>query len=150
MTTQLSHPSLLWQYNYHITVDCNGTTVTSQLITTVQLSHHSWSLRYNFHSTVGRYGTNFKSQLVATVQLSHFSLDDQNEVINKVLIPCYRYLPHENYWSFTNKQPILLIPACKWMFIFYVLILTLQVTFRLCCLCENLIFFNHIKHIEFI
>ena len=29
------------RYNYNLTVDCDGTTITSKNILTIQLSHHS-------------------------------------------------------------------------------------------------------------
>ena len=59
---KFQHHSGTQQYNYHITVDRNNTTITSQWIATIQQSHHSRSQRYNYHITVDRNNTTYTSQ----------------------------------------------------------------------------------------
>ena len=49
------------RYKYHIKLDCNQKTITSQQIATIQLSHHSRLQHYNCHFTIDRNNTTITS-----------------------------------------------------------------------------------------
>ena len=74
---QLPHNYRLQQYNYHITADCNTTTISLQQIVAIQFCYHSRLQYYYYHITVDCNNTNIPSQQISTLQLSHHSRSQQ-------------------------------------------------------------------------
>ena len=136
----IDYIKFLQRYNYHITVECNVTTVTSQLITTIQLSHHSlitriqlshhsWSQGYNCHITVDCNNTTVTSQLIKTVQLSHHCWS-QRYSCNILVFLFYKHNRIIELLRFTS--------------------LFLHHKFASCLrsVCDNLLFYSFIKRIN--